>query len=445
MADDAAVLDVTDVDLGDAADDGSSNDTGDDTQQTADQEARGDQTQADDESAVVEDDNGRIKLSPTAKAPLDEIKAENPRLAKELRAAAFDASALRKEFPEGIREAVALKQEFEALGGKEGVERMKAEVGDWQALDKDWVSGNPKLIDDLATGNPESFIKLGPSMLNKFAELDPDGFSGHVGRIVTSDMASFDIPLQMRLMARDLFEGGSPQLNGAGQITNVKDGMQALAEGWAKIAGYVDRMSTLASKTGKKTETTGNKDDSQLTEREQRVQQAEQRAMESEWLGERGKIENSLLDREWKKLTAGRKLTPTQLGTIKELYEVTRDRMSNQDKAGKDKVSRFAAAKDKEGYRRFISGAYGNIVPKALKAAFDKIVPTKPGPKTTTTPAAKSGTRAAPTADNTGFTRSATKPDKNQVNWQMTNSIRGKKPGDGKFIMRDGSKVLYSR
>lgn len=438
---DEAVMDAVDVDVDIGADDGTV-DTGDDTQQTTD---TGDKSEShsEDDRAVVEDESGRFKLSPTAKAKLDEIKAENPRLAKELRAAAFDASALRKEFPEGIREAVALKQEFEALGGKEGVETLRSEISAWQGLDKDFQAGDPKFVEDIAAGNPDAFLKAAPTVLNKYAELDPDGFSGHVGRIVTSDMASYDIPLQMRLMARDLFEGGSPQLNGAGQITNVKQGMQALAEGWAKIAGYVDRMSTLASKQGKKTEP-GKQDDSQLTEREQRVQQAEQRAMVSEWTGERGKIENSLLEREWKKLTAGRKLTSTQTGTIKELYEVTRDRMVNQDKVGKDKVSRFAAAKDKEGYRRFISGAYGNIVPKALKAAFDKIAPVKPGPKTTATPA-KPAAKTPANVDNTGFVRSATKPTFNEVNWQATNSIRGKKAGDGKFIMRDGSKVLYSR
>lgn len=439
---DEAVMEAVDVDVDLGADDGSSNDTGDDNQQATDTGDKGDQSQTEDESAVAEDDNGRFKLNPTAKAKLDEIKAENPRLAKELRAAAFDAAALRKEFPEGIREAVALKQEFEALGGKEGVESLQGEVEDWRGLDKDFKAGDPKFVEDIAAGNPDAFLKIAPSVLNKYAEMDPDGFSGHVGRIVTSDMASHDLPLQMRLMARDLFDGGSPQLDGQGRITNVKDGMNGLAEGWAKIAGYMDRMSTLAAKQGKKVEL-GKQDDSQLTERERNVAASEQRAMVSEWTSERGKIEDSLLEREWKKLSTGRKLTPTQQGTIKELYEVTRDRMVNADKAGKDKVGRFASAKDKEGYRRFISGAYGNIVPKALKAAFDKIAPAKPGPKVVTPPVKTTGKVA--TADNTGFTRTATKPAFNDVNWQATNSIRGKKSGDGKFIMRDGSKLLHSR
>lgn len=437
MADEAVMDAVDDVDLGEDTD--SSVDSSAQTE-TGDKQT----TDSGDERAVVEDETGRFKLSSSAKAKLDEIKAENPRLARELRAAAFDASALRKEFPEGIREAVALKREFDALGGKEGIETLRSEIEAWQGLDKDFQAGDPKFVEDIADGNPDAFLKIAPTVLNKFAELDPDGFSGHIGRIVTSDMASYDIPLQMRLMARDLFEGGSPQLDGQGRITNVKEGMLALAEGWARIAGYIDRMGSLASKTGKKPGEGGNKNETQLTEREQRVQQAEQKAMVAEWTGERGKIEDSLLEREWKKLAAGRKLSQSQIGTIKELYEVTRDRMVNADKQGRDKVNRFAQAKDKEGYRRFISGAYGNIVPKALKAAFEKIVPSKPVQKTATTTTAKPTAKTA-ISDTTGFVRSATKPDKNQVNWQATNSIRGKKPGDGKFIMRDGSKVLYSR
>src|SRR5271163_898156 len=100
MADDAAVLDVTDVDLGDTGADDGTIDTGEDTQQPTDTGDKG-ESQSEDERAVIEDETGRFKLSATAKAKLDEIKAENPRLAKELRAAAFDASALRKEFPEG--------------------------------------------------------------------------------------------------------------------------------------------------------------------------------------------------------------------------------------------------------------------------------------------------------------------------------------------------------
>ena len=89
---------------------------------------------------------------------------------------------------------------------------------------------------------------------------------------------------------------------------------------------------------------------------------------------------------------------------------------------------------------------FSTDVPLAMEQAFKAVMPGKPGP-VAAKPAAKAaaGAAKAPTTAASGFVRSATKPDHNAVNWQATNAIPGKKAGDGKFIMRDGSRVLYSR
>ena len=80
-----------------------------------------------------------------------------------------------------------------------------------------------------------------------------------------------------------------------------------------------------------------------------------------------------------------------------------------------------------------------------MATAFRKAgIGAKPGP--VAKPAAKTTPGSAQAATvNAGFTRSATKPDHNAVDWPSTARIPGKKGGDGKFIMRDGSKVLYTR
>jgi len=67
-----------------------------------------------DEPSIIEAD-GKLKLSGKALETLNKLKAENPKQAREFRAALFDAATLKKEFPEGIREAVQLKQELEEL------------------------------------------------------------------------------------------------------------------------------------------------------------------------------------------------------------------------------------------------------------------------------------------------------------------------------------------
>ena len=102
------------------------------------------------------------------------------------------------------------------------------------------------------------------------------------------------------------------------------------------------------------------------------------------------------------------------------------------------------AAKDKAGYRKHMEAAIKLKAPEAMAQAFRKAgVGGKPGP--TAKPTAKPAAATTKPAATTGFTRSATKPNHNEVDWQSTARIPGKKGGDGKFIMRDGSKLIYQR
>ena len=92
-----------------------------------------------------------------------------------------------------------------------------------------------------------------------------------------------------------------------------------------------------------------------------------------------------------------------------------------------------------------MEAAYRAKSPLAMEQAFKAVMPGKPGPvgKPAAKPAAAGG--KPPVTASTGFTRVGTKPDHNQVDWTRTARIPGKKGGDGKFVMRDGSRVLYQR
>ena len=99
---DEALLDATeveDVDLGTESTDATTDSTATDrsTQST-------DQNQTREDSApVISDANGQLKLSDTARAELDKIKAENPLLAREMRAALFDRQTLLAKVPGGVK------------------------------------------------------------------------------------------------------------------------------------------------------------------------------------------------------------------------------------------------------------------------------------------------------------------------------------------------------
>ena len=73
-----------------------------DSQESGEQEGEQQQAIKDASAPVISDANGALKLSETARAQLDKIKAENPRLAREMRAALFDRQTLLSKVPGGV-------------------------------------------------------------------------------------------------------------------------------------------------------------------------------------------------------------------------------------------------------------------------------------------------------------------------------------------------------
>ncbi len=415
-----------DVDLGTESTDAETNDA---STETTDTQAETTQTR-DDSAPVISDANGQLKLSETARAELDKIKAENPRLAREMRAALFDRQALLAKVPGGVKEALATIEAYEAEGGSEAVQQVKQELGQWKDLDADFQAGRPEFVNDIAAGNPEAFTKIGPVVMAKLAEIAPDVFSHEVSKVFAQDMAANDVVLTMRLFQREI----------AALPEESRGPVQQL---WNQLAAYVDRVNGLA-KAAPKTEAkptaanpTGNSD----------LDQREQALTVREFSAEKARVKDSVTESEFNKNAAGRKIPAEKVSTIQELYEIALDRMVKSIPGHAGKVDRFLAAKDKAGYRKHMEAAIRAKAPEAMAAAFRKAgIGGKPGP-VAAKPAAKpaAGAAKAPTTAASGFVRSATKPSHNEVNWPATNAIAGKKAGDGKFIMRDGSRVLYSR
>ena len=427
MADEALLEtpEVEDVDLGTESTDAETNDASTETT-----DSQTETTQSSDDSApVISDANGQLRLSETAKAKLDEIKAENPRLAREMRAALFDRQALLAKVPGGVKEALSTIEAYEAEGGSEAVQQVKEELGQWKDLDADFQAGRPEFVNDIAAGNPEAFTKIGPVVMAKLAEIAPEVFSHEVSKVFAQDMAANDVVLTMRLFQREI----------AALPEESRGPVQQL---WQQLAAYVDRINGLA-KAAPKTEAkptaanpTGNSD----------LDQREQALTIQEFGAERERVYNSVTAGEFKKNLGGRKASETQISAIRELFDSRLDKMLRSDKAHTSKVDRFLAAKDKAGYAKHMAAAYRAKAPMAMEQAFKAVMPGKPGPvaaKTAAKPAA--GAAKAPTTAASGFVRTATKPSHNEVNWPATNAIAGKKAGDGKFIMRDGSRVLYGR
>jgi hypothetical protein len=420
---DEALLDAPEVDavVDESADLGSDSSATDDSAQ--DSTVDDNQQQHDDTAPVISDANGQLKLSEKARAELDRIKAENPKLAREMRAALFDRQTLLAKVPGGVKEALATIDAYEAEGGSEAVQQVKQELGLWKDLDADFQAGKPEFVRDIAEGNPEAFLKAAPTVMAKFAEMAPDHYSHEVSKVFAADMAANDVSFNMRLLQREI-----------GLLPEASRG--PVQELWNKLAAYVDRVSGLA-RNAPKTEAKPNP-----TAQTQADPDNSLTVEQFAW--ERTKVKESITASEFAKNLGTRKLSEEKVSTIGELYEAALDRMVRAIPGHTAKVDRFLAAKDKAGYRKHMDAAIRSKAPEAMASAFRKAgVGGKPGP--VAKPAAKPAATAKPATVTTGFTRSATKPNHNDVNWTATARIPGKKGGDGKFIMRDGSKVLYTR
>jgi len=247
-------------------------------------------------------------------------------------------------------------------------------------------------------------------------------------------MVEAEIPFALKLFRREIEDPQNPG--------KTKPGMEGIAEIYNTIQGYADRITGLA-KNAPKTEakpTAANPANPDIDQREQAL-------TIREFGAERARVLNSVTESEFMKNAGGRKLSEEKISTVRELYDLALDKLVKSIPGHTGKVDRFLAAKDKAGYRKHMEAAIKSKAPEAMAQAFRKAgVGGKPGP-VAAKPAAKpaAGAAKAPTTAASGFVRSATKPSHNEVNWPATNAIAGKKAGDGKFIMRDGSRVLYQR
>jgi hypothetical protein len=177
-----AEQDGGDADESEAGGDGSElEETGGDVDEHAGNDTAGDTSQA----AV-----GGRKLSPALKQHLEEVKAANPAVAKELKGVIFSDQAFRQQFPGGPMEAQRTKQLIERAGGSEGIQRLQKDAQELTAIDAKVAAGDPAVLDFILTSSPDGFSKIMPVALQKFAEKDPEMYQHQMSRVISNTLAN---------------------------------------------------------------------------------------------------------------------------------------------------------------------------------------------------------------------------------------------------------------
>jgi hypothetical protein len=355
------------------------------------------------------------KLSEAARATLTEIKAKDPILAKELQRALFQADALRREVPGGLKEIQELKAKVEEFGGLDGVAKSREELAYFNDLDSQFTAGDPRFIQALIE-TPEgqtAFLKLAPQMFGKYAELHPEGHAQYLAQSFQADAAQEGIPLTIEKLAFFLQSG-----NGEQAALQVK----ALQQYFARIQGYASK------------QVTAPKFETQKDDREQQLAQREREFNRNEWKAATATEQRRVYAAEWARLTAGKKLTDQQTTTIQELFGSRMAKMIEQHKATLDK---YFEAGDKAGFLRYANSISAREIPRILARSFEGIggLGSKPGPKPGTKPAV-----AAPGTPTNGATWIPAAPHAGDINYKVTTTAM---VAAGRAILKSGKTVQW--
>lgn len=367
-------------------------------------------------------ENGR--LSPAAKAELDALKVKNPPLAKAIQRALFAEDRLRRELPGGFKEVAELRGKLEELGGETGIQELNQEIGGWREFDNNYSAGDPKVLEFL-TQTPEAaaaFLKIAPAAFEKFKEAHPDGYNRYMTDVFAADMEEKGIPMQLAQLGWML-----------------KDNPEAL-QAVQQIQNYVKGIGQMARKPVSAPAIAAPKVD----DRAKQLDTREQQLTKTEWKRETESRHASLFQQNWKSLIGDRKLSDTQVATIKELYGLKLQTILKAKPDFTPNMERYFAAKQKDGFLKLHDSTFKDAVPRALRTAIQQLgIGGKPGPKpgeAAKPPASgvkPSGTPAAP-----GFAFVGTRPSITEIDNRTTTPQMWQ---EGKAVLRDGRKVYWKR
>jgi hypothetical protein len=266
----------------------------------------------------------------------------------------------------------------------------------------------------------EAFLKLIPTALQKYEELHPEGFSNYMAQVIGGTMAQHGIPLALERLSD--FIGDNPKA----------------IEQFNKLVGFTKFINDLSAKQVAAPKFQTQAPDNERTQFEQERSQFER----EKWKNETSTEQKAVFDSEWSRLTAGRKLSEQQTAAI---YELFSSRLDKSIAKHSETLDRYFGAKDKNGFLRFTSQLSKTEVPKALREAFDAILPAKPGPRPGATPApARNGAPAKGVAIAQGFTQIAKQPATQDIDYR--NPFNNPKNfQDGRAVLKDGKKVAWQR
>jgi hypothetical protein len=284
------------------------------------------------------------------------------------------------------------------------------------------MAGDPKALEFMlsTTDSQGAFLKLAPMAMNKFEELNPEGYASYLCQRIVGDAVANDVPVSMKLAQHFLAAGDTAKA----------------AEEFGKVVSWFQGLDATAKKPATAPQPT-----KPAANEDPRFKELEQRDIErtrSDWSQESSSQRSQIYVTELNRLLAGRKITDNQREDIESRVRMNLEKRTKEISSVADK---YFAVRDKDGFLKYDKTFAAKHIPELLREAVDRYVTAKPGPKPGTQQ--QNGKPVTPPIKATdGFTRVQQMPSREQIDWgNPFNSLSNIKLG--KAITVDGKKVQW--
>jgi hypothetical protein len=358
---------------------------------------------------------------------LKEVLKDHPDLHKRVKGALHAAANLEKRFPDGV---AAVENRLKLLSQlddnpddpdyvagstpiEDVISNTIAERGFWRSFDTAFQAGDPAIVNQMVEANGEAFQKLIPLAMDRFSEMNPDGFSSYVCRSVAPFLEAQQIPLHLALLARVLPEKSDDP------------GLQTVIEAVKAIRGTVEQIQSTAKKpiepakgsAAAKTEESG----------QQSLESRELAVTHDEWLREvRPRSEKAMVD-EVQRAYPGKRFTPQEVSLIRKALTEEVNARTRINSGYQTRIRGFLKAKNRAAYLMTAEGEHKKIIRDAVKRAVDPVLAKRVKGKTNAQQQPGNQQRqqeAAQTATNGNFRRIAKSPSQLglAVDWSRTDN-----------------------
>lgn len=292
--------------------------------------------------------------------------------------AVYTSQSMLKEFPGGLKEAQALKNSIEELGGIEEIKTLQSThrqfVEQQEALDSRAKQGDPAAIDSFINiAGKDGFAKLMPVAMDKWSASDREGYQHVMSQVMVNAMR----------------EGGVvAELNMAFKLLGLKT-EAATTEAMSSL----ERVATWANGINKIAVTVPAKPqiDPNIQNQQKELDSQRDKMFNTEFSNQFGTWRNSQIDEQLKTIANGRVLNEYQRKTLGQRVVQDIQDILTVDSEYMKSLNKIYGTRDMAELQKFTRARTAKLLPEVTRKAFKSLFsdPTrKPITKTGTKPGA---------------------------------------------------------